>query len=901
MMLQTAKKIIYLFLIFSTIIFAQNKTTLKLNLTEKKLPFGLTEKIPSNLPKIGLALSGGGARAISQIGVLKALEKKNIPIEIIVGTSMGSIIGGLYSAGYSLADLDSMLLATRWDDFFSAQQSNRNELFIDQKITEDKAILSFRMDGLNPIIPTSFSTGQRAANFLTLMAISAPIINEESYDSLKYKFRAVSSDLISGREVIIGSGSLGAAMRASSSVTLLLPPVKIDSLLLVDGGLVANIPAKETWQLGAEIVISVDSSSPLYNEEELKFPWTIADQLVSIPMKILNEQQIKKTDFLITPKLEGKKNSDFSDLSNVILRGYEAAEPIVENVEKEFVRLFKQKLGGVEKTFSNLMLKPNASQTEKKLFEKFAGSKIVSNGDLLFELYKIFSEGYWRDLSIDIIEEKDKSVLSVAEEKNTLVEKIELQGVVVINDDAAKDIFSTLKNAPYSPRKTFDAMVDLLRLYKRNGYSFARIERIYFDEYSRSLSVVVDEGVISKIVVEGNHKTKGRIITREFPLREGGYFKYELAERGLTNLRSTNLFDQIELTVTHNNGNNELKISLIEKISSIIRFGMRIDNEYQTQISFDMRNENFNGTGTEIGATISGGARNRYFGIEQKANRVFDSYFTYKVRAFYEFNDVNVYEDIAAPPNRFKRIKTGVYRQIFYGGSFGFGRQVERFGNLFAEARYQRDEIKNKLDYAGSTYKVDISSLRFSLFIDSQNEYPYPTAGFLINGFYETAQSALGGDIGYTKIYFDYKNIFSYRNYFVWSFRAVIGSADKTLPLSEQFSLGGQNLFFGLRDHEFRGRQIFLISLEHRYKLPFKLFFDTYAEARYDLGSIWAEREQIRFKDLKHGIGATLSFDTPLGPADFSVGKSFYIANKLTNNRIVWGETFFYFTIGYYY
>ncbi|MHB8931274.1 MAG: BamA/TamA family outer membrane protein, partial [Melioribacteraceae bacterium] len=257
--------------------------------------------------------------------------------------------------------------------------------------------------------------------------------------------------------------------------------------------------------------------------------------------------------------------------------------------------------------------------------------------------------------------------------------------------------------------------------------------------------------------------------------------------------------------------------------------------------------------------------------------------------------------DSLRSPNHFSRSKTGEYRQSYVGGSFGIGSQVEKFGNFLIEARYQRDEIKNKLDYTGPTYIKDISSLRFSLFIDSQNEYPYPTVGFLVKSFYETAQTVLGGDIGYTKFYFDYKNIISYRSINTLSVRAVIGLGDGTVPLSEQYSLGGQNSFFGLRDNEFRGRQVFFTSLEYRYKLPIKIFFDTYIKARYDLGSIWQEREQIRLKDLRHGVGATLSFNTPVGPADFSVGKSFYFINKLSNNAIVWGPAYFYFTIGYYY
>ena len=149
-MVSIRKKILPVLLLFSISIGAQTRTILKLDLTEKSLPFGLKELASKSLPKIGLALSGGVARSISQLGVLKTFEEKNIPIDIIVGTSMGSIVGGLYSAGYSLADLDSIMMITNWNSFFSAQQSNRNDLFVDQKITEDRAVVSFRLDGLKP-------------------------------------------------------------------------------------------------------------------------------------------------------------------------------------------------------------------------------------------------------------------------------------------------------------------------------------------------------------------------------------------------------------------------------------------------------------------------------------------------------------------------------------------------------------------------------------------------------------------------------------------------------------------------------------------------------------------------------------------------------------------------------
>jgi len=901
-MIEKFTKPVSIILILISTVAAQNKTTLRLNLVDKPLLYGLSVPVPEHLPIIGVALSGGGSRSVAQLGVLKAFEEEKLPIDIIVGTSMGSVIGGLYSAGYSLHDLDSMLLNTRWDEFYSSQQSTRKELFVDQKISEDNAIISFRLDGLKLLFPTSISSGQRSANLLNLFALNAPVQSIETYDKFKYTFRAICSDLVTGKEVILDKGPLGLAMRASSSVSFVLPPVRQDSLMLVDGGLVANVPAIETRNTGADLVVAVNCSSPLYSSEELNYPWTIADQIVSIPMKILINQQIATADFVIKPELNSRKNSDFSNLEETISRGYIAAKPFAPKIKAEYEKRVRLLFEDNRKFYKNPSFSSSNAGLQQTLIGFFNGKDSVSGGQLLYQLYEIERQGIWKDLSFDIEERGGKSFIYLNAKENPLLLKIDLEGAEVIDPSVILTSLSSLRDKPFNPEMTEEAVLGIVRLYKKAGYSIAKVQKLSFNDETNTLTLIINEGVISKITVEGNVKTKEKIITREFPFKAGDYFKYDLAEEGLTNLRSTYLFDQIELLVSGNEGAAELKIKVVEKVSNVVRFGFRVDNENLAQVSLDMRDENFNGSGQELGAIISGGARNRSFILEQRANRVFDSYLTYKIRAFEEFNDVNVYKDDSLKAdNEFSRSKTGEYRQIFYGGIFGIGAQVKRFGNLFVEARYQRDEVKNNFDYTGPVYKTDISSLRFSLSIDSQNEYPYPISGFLIKAFYETAQTALGGDIGYTKFFIDYKNIFSLSNIGVWSLRAMLGAADNTLPLSEQFSLGGQNSFFGLRDFEYRGRQIFLTSLEYRYKLPFQLFFDSYIKARYDLGSVWIERQQIRLKDLRHGLGATLSLNTPIGPADFSVGRSFYLKNILPENTVVWGPIYFYFTIGFYY
>ena len=254
-------KIFLLQILLSSIIFPQSSIILSLQYKNHQLPFNLIEKVSEDRPVIALALSGGGARGIAQIGILKAFDENNIPFDIIVGTSMGSVIGGLYASGYSVHDLDSIVTGTDWDNLLSLdRETNRRELFVDQKITEDKAIFSLRLRGFSPIIPNSIYTGEKLANFLNLLSIQAPIHTYDGFSNLKYNFIAVCTDLITGNPVVFNKGSLSEAMRASSSVSFLLPPVKIDSLTLVDGGLIANIPAQIASKM-SDYTIAINTTS----------------------------------------------------------------------------------------------------------------------------------------------------------------------------------------------------------------------------------------------------------------------------------------------------------------------------------------------------------------------------------------------------------------------------------------------------------------------------------------------------------------------------------------------------------------------------------------------------------------------------------------------------------------
>jgi NTE family protein len=891
-----------IFLFFSNT-FGQSNYLLNLKLEEKKLPFGLSDFIPADKPKIAFALSGGGARSLSQIGVLRAFEENNIKPDFIVGTSMGSIVGGMYAAGYDIDKLDSIAKTTDWNDLLALNaQSNRRDLFVDQKVTEDKAILSLRLDGLKPILPTSFNDGQKLSNHLNILTFNAPLHSDDSFDLLTIKFRAVCADLITGDLVLLDRGSLSNALRASSSVTFFLAPVKMDSMLLVDGGLVANIPVEISKQNGGDFVVAINTTSNLWSEEYLNTPWIVADQIVSIPMRQNNADQLSKADFIITPDLKNLLSTNFNFVDSLIELGYKSAIPKIKDLKTKIDSAIYNSLNQQEVFFNNIKLDSSLTLKEKAFFYGYETQDSISNKKINYDLYRLYETGDYKSLAANISIDKNGNVLSLIKEENPIISNIDIIGISLIHSHKISEMFSSLNGEHYSGIKVFEKIIELIKLYRNEGFSLAEIQSVEFNAEDNRMKIFVDEGIISRIDVIGNDKTNKNVISREFNFTEGDLFKINEVKNGLTNLRSTKLFDNIDVVVKEENGQNILIIKVDEKPSSLLRFSFRSDNEYRAQFGLDLRDENIFGTGTELGLILFGGLENRAYILEQKANRIFNTYFTYKINAFYKFNDVRVYSDVVTEnKNKFIREEIGKYRQIFYGLSIGVGTQVGRFGNLIFEGRYQFDEIKNIETNPITPFRTKIVSLRISSTVDTQDKYPFPEYGVYFTGFYETAFSILGGETGYSNLGFEYKNYISLSSRSVISPKFSFGFADQTLPLSEQYSFGGQESFYGMHENEYRGRQILLASLMYRYKLPFIIFFDTYLKVRYDIGSTWPEQESIRFKDLKHGIGGAIAFDTPIGPAEFAVGRSFLLRDDISKNPIRWGDVLFYFSIGYYY
>ncbi len=894
------KKILSIaFLLLLTNIQAQEIKVISLQTKTQKLPYGFSQEIPEAYPEIGIAMSGGGARGLAQIGVLKAFEEDGIEVSMIAGTSIGSIIGGAYASGYSLEEIDSIVKNTDWKRLLSlSNPSERRELFIDQKIGEDRSLFTLRLDGFSPLLPTSFNEGLRLSNYLTLLCLSAPVVPENGFDDLLIKYRAVCTNLIDGESVILSKGSLSRAMRASSSVSFLLAPVVIDSLTLVDGGLVSNIPVTTAIEMGADYIIAVNTTSDLREQSDLEVPWTIADQTVSIPMKKLEQAELSKANFHIKPEIDSWVSTEFENIDSLILMGYEHTKRVTPVIKHQIDSIMISNSGTELFWIKNNVLPSNPGESERKILEKYSMMDSVSSYEIFKDLTTLFKTGDFDSLSIAIIEEENSTRINFQYLLNPLINEVEIISNGIMDSSAAADLTSSLKGKRYSGKIIFDAVRNQVVDYKRKGYILFKLKNHRFDTESGKLTLEFDGGVVAAINI--NSETNKTVINRELKIKTGDHLVYSELEQGLMNLRATGLFDDVNLTAEQTSSGTVLNLEVDEKISSLLKIGFLVDNAYNAQLGIDVRDVNLFYSGTELGLFLFGGASNRAYILEHISYRILDTYFTYKLSAYYKFSDIDVYtQNTSESGNTFSSEYVGKYRQIFYGGSFSLGSQLEKFGKLIFTGKYQYDEVKNKEGNTVVPYETKIVSLKIDAVVDNQNRYPYPEDGLYFNGFYETAQSFLGGDESYILFSADLKYYFKLSPRQVLSPRIQIGFGDKTLPLSEQFTLGGFYSFFGAHQNEFRGRQIFLTSVMYQHKLPFRIFFDTYTWFRYDIGSTWEQQEQIRFKDLRHGIGGAISFDTPIGPADFSIGRSFIISQGLTESSFVWGDILFYFSIGH--
>lgn len=271
------------------------------------------------IPKIGLVLSGGGAKGAAHIGVLKILEEYNIHIDYITGTSFGSIVGALYAAGYTADEIEAIILNIDWDSFKNDNQARKYTSIVN-KDEREKYCFNLQIDGNWKLkFPRGVLTGE--AFYLELKSLFRGVEEIDDFDDLQIPFRAIATNINTGERQAMAKGDLAKAVFMSMTIPTVFEPVKDNGEFYIDGGLVDNLPVQEVLNMGADIVIAVDISA---DETIIKGN----SNLVEIMNKIStyrNQKQFKEAkelaDILIVPDVKKNSVADFSNLKNLIEMG----------------------------------------------------------------------------------------------------------------------------------------------------------------------------------------------------------------------------------------------------------------------------------------------------------------------------------------------------------------------------------------------------------------------------------------------------------------------------------------------------------------------------------------------------------------------------------------------------
>jgi len=278
-------------------------------------------------PRIGLVLGGGGARGAAHIGVLKELERLRIPIDAIAGTSMGAIVGGLYATGVDANELERLVASMDWAAALT-DVSAREDLSFRRKQDDRQFPINFEMGlrGTDLLLPNGVIQGQKLGLLLRELTLRASHVKD--FDDLSIPFRAIASDIVAGEAVVLADGDLAMAIRASMSVPGVFAPVLVDGRLLVDGGLIGNLPVNVMQEMGVDVIIAVDVEFPLYESQELGSVLAISEQMLTILIRKETLRQIDRLsedDILIRPELGTYASSNFGDIVQTIEPGRQAA------------------------------------------------------------------------------------------------------------------------------------------------------------------------------------------------------------------------------------------------------------------------------------------------------------------------------------------------------------------------------------------------------------------------------------------------------------------------------------------------------------------------------------------------------------------------------------------------
>ncbi|OGJ89410.1 MAG: hypothetical protein A2350_00080 [Candidatus Raymondbacteria bacterium RifOxyB12_full_50_8] len=677
-------------------------------------------------PVVGLVLCGGGARGFAHIGVIKALEREGIYPDVVVGTSMGSAIGGFYATGITGEELEQMALSVNWKKIFAAEAERRDKFFTQKKGEEDY-ILEFRFTGGEIMLPTALTSGQQLISLFLEKTIGFDYASGFNFDNLPRKFRAVATDLVSAKMVVLGKGCLAEAMRASLAVPFVFTPFTLNNRQLVDGGFMNILPIDVAKSMGAEVIIAVDVKPVLYTEEELTNPISFIDQIVAICLISQENRPVRDSAIVINPELGRHGSADFDDITRLISEGELIAMQRMTDIRKEIARLSavktadtgaitiqsikinNLKLTAFNDIFPLLNLEPE--QTVSKERVRQAARSLYNSG---------WFDSVW--VVVDTLASSECALeFSIREHES--IRKIEFVGNTVFPDSALEALFPLKAGMPLNRVRAEEGCKAITSAYAEKGYALGGVREMRAE--AGTLRIIIGEGRIQSIAVEGNTRTNESIITREMSMLAGKRFSIADALRDIRALYATGLFSHVYITLDEKADDIALNVKVEERPFQVFQAGARYDNVRMLEGFLRFKALNFAHRGYALTGRLQYGLRREKYLLSLKTDRIFQTFLAAESKVYY-YRDRKFTVDV----NDSTLYSFNMLRKL--GTMFTLAHQIGRMGKLsylFYLEHYKSNQ--EEIDFGPiNSYGKGLRVFSIRTEFDTYDKVDFPSRGF---------------------------------------------------------------------------------------------------------------------------------------------------------------------------
>ena len=811
-------------------------------------------------PKIGLVLSGGGARGIAHIGVLRILEENNIPIDYIGGTSFGALVAAFYASGYTPYQIEQIMKNLDWQGIINPQLE-REKYYFYARQQKDKNIIRIQFKNWKIQFPSALSNMQKMRIRMAEYFTRANYISKNDFSKLHPPLFIIATNILDGMQNEFTNGNLIDALLASLAVPFVFSPVEIDTVLYLDGGLTNNLPISVMKRKPVDKIIASNTSSFLRKKKDLKSALGIGDQIINIMMKQSIDQEMQLADVVLRPASEQLTNTEFDKVEQFIKLGEDTTRNKINQIKKLLYSSSVDTSYFIDKV---VILTDHETPLDIHYLPEHYN---YHYNEIINYLRMLKHHPAIKGLVASLIVKGKNTTLRIEIEKNPLLKKIDICGNTIYTQQTLLDGIGKINYLSQCSIEMIKKHIE--DKYVKDGYILAYIDSVNIN--NNKVTFHINEGVVANINVQGNEISKCSVIKREINTTTNTIFNINQIRKDIDRIYSTNLFSLVNFDVSlSNNGNVKLDYIVKEVPYGEIGIGASYNTQESSSAYFSVGHKNLFGTG-DFGEIYTKFGDQSEFGIRFSSDRLFSTYITQSFLINYKSGKDYI-------KGRKCRCKNGnlIYKiGILDYKKLGIGTLIYQAKNAILK---DDSSVLNII----TDKNLTLSGLGFQFIYDSLDKMPYATQGLYRKFAYSLFHRSLKSDYNFYRFYLDNRIVYTIFHRLTFDLDTRLVISDGNVPYIAYLQNNPSIDFCGYSNAKIFGEDY--VYLSGTLRILLKQFVNDprdrlFLSVKYGCGDIKSFRSFEDFiKDMKglprSGIAIGLEMGTNFGPIELMYNRS---------------------------